>query len=64
MSTFSIESVSTNAELSDASDPKSVLVQWARITVAIPKDFDWDKGSAKLLKQLQFAVGLIGRGDA
>ncbi len=59
--TYSIESVETHAELSE--DGKQIT-QWAEITLLIPKGFDWDRGSAKLLKQLRFAVELIGRGDA
>lgn len=64
MATYSIESIVTHAELADPSRPDSPFVQWCEIKLLIPKEFDWDKGSAKLLKQLQFAVGLIGRGDA
>jgi hypothetical protein len=58
--TYSIESVATHAE----PDENGHLVQWAELKIIIPKDFDFDKGSAKLLKQIQFAVSLIGRGDA
>jgi len=57
---FSIESVKTHAEPNE----KDELVQWCEITVLIPKGFDFTKGSAKLLKQLEFAVGLIGRTDS
>ena len=61
--TYSIESIVTHAELSEPDNPASPLVQWAEVKLLIPKNFDWEKGSAKMLKQLQFAVGLIGRGD-
>jgi hypothetical protein len=56
---FSLESVKTHCETDDTGK----FIQWAEITLLIPKDFDF-QNSAKLLKTLQFAVGLIGRGDA
>jgi hypothetical protein len=37
------------------------LWQWADVTVRIPKDFDFEKGGAQLLKKLQQAAELIGR---
>jgi hypothetical protein len=60
MPAFSIENIATHAE----PDENGHLVQWCEIHILIPKDFDFEKGSAKLLKQIQFAVGLIGRGDS
>ena len=57
--TFSIEHISTHAEPND----KGELIQWAEIHILIPKGFDFEK-PATLLKQLEFAVGLIGRTDS
>jgi hypothetical protein len=59
VSAFSIESVKTHCEPDEAGK----YIHWAEITLLIPKDFDFDKPD-KLLKQLEFAVGLIGRTDA
>ena len=59
MSAFSIESLVTHAEPDEAGK----LVQWVEVKLLLPKDFDWTKGAPKLLKSLEFACGLIGRGS-
>ena len=38
------------------------LVQWAEITLSVPKDFDFAKRGPALLKKLQDAANLIGKG--
>lgn len=59
MATFSIEEVKTHAEIDD----RGGLLQWADIRFSVPKDFDWSKEGTKLLKKLEAAASLIGRGD-
>ncbi len=59
MPTFSIESIATHAEATESGQ----LVQWAAIKLIVHKDFDWTKDGTKLLKKLEAAASLIGRGD-
>ncbi len=59
MPTFSIEQVETHDEALDSGQ----LVHWAAIKLIVHKDFDWTKDGTKLLKKLEAAASLIGRGD-
>jgi hypothetical protein len=62
LTSFEIVAVSTHAELNKTGDLNG-LTQWADIKLSVPKDFDWQKGGPKLLKQLEAAASLIGRTD-
>ena len=57
---FGIRSVSTHAE-QNGSGPVA-LRHWAEIAVWIDSKFDWEKPE-KLLKQLQRAAELAGKGE-
>ena len=56
-----IESIITSAEWWNKE--RSELIQYAEITIRISKDFDWKAGGPTLLKKLQAAAELIGRGS-
>jgi hypothetical protein len=61
MEGFEICSVVTSAELpAKDGDP---LIQWADISFQVRKDFDWQKHGAAVLKKLQAASDLIGKGE-
>jgi hypothetical protein len=62
MEGFEIRSVVTSAELpAKDGDP---FVQWADISFQVRKDFDWQKNGGAVLKRLEFAASLIGRGES
>ena len=61
MKSFEILGVETHAE--PDIDSKEPLREWAIVRLLIPKDFDFEKGGAQLLKKLQDAAKLIGRGE-
>ena len=60
MKAFEIRSIVTHAEFAPDSND---LVQWAEIKLLVPKDFDWKAGGPALLKKLQAAAELVGRGE-
>ncbi len=51
--------VSTHAQYISPEEP---LEQWAEIVIRVPKGFNWTK-TEPLLKKLQQATDLIGRGE-
>jgi hypothetical protein len=59
MRAFGIVSVVTHAE----PDESNALKQWVEIKLCIPKDFDFAKGGAGMLKAIQSATDLVGRGE-
>ena len=61
MDDFEIIHVSSHARLGPT--PDAPLVQWCEVSLSLPKDFDFAKRGAALLKRLQAAAELIGKGD-
>lgn len=60
MEDFEIVAILTHAEYQGEGLP---LRQFGEVTIRLPKDFDFAKHGAALLKRLAHATELIGKGE-